>query len=267
MKLSTIFGLFGQLRFAIQVSTIPTLRVVFREPSLLLRPRTISRLFMAKAWESFGHFCDMNGRADKEALLTPNAYGVVLDLGAGHGHTVNYLDHSRVSKYIALEPNTFMHEHIRKMAEAAGYSEEAGSLVILSCGAEDIPTIIRETGRHGVDSLVSVLTLCSVPDPAITIHDLVEKILKPGGKFLFYEHVRSPQKDVVWLQNIWSPIWSTFFDGCSLGRDTVKYINDAGRWSMKDTVEKVDEDPENLFWHEAGKYVKAEGEEPQVVLI
>ncbi|TDL20388.1 hypothetical protein BD410DRAFT_725792 [Rickenella mellea] len=267
MKLSSIFGLFTDLRFAIQVTTIPALKVIFREPSLLLHPRELSRLFMAKLWERFGYFVDTNCRPSKEALITPNAHGVVLDLGAGHGHTVNYLDHSRVSKYIALEPNALMHEHIRKTANTAGYTEVAGSFAILSCGAEDIPTIIRETGRHGVDTIVSVLTLCSVPDPALTIHNLVEEILRPGGNFLFYEHVRSPLKDVIWWQNFWTPIWSTFFDGCVLGRDTVKYISDAGQWSLKDAVGKADEDPENLFWHQAGKYVKAADEEPQSVLI
>lgn len=45
-------------------------------------------------------------------LIRSRATGVVLDLGAGTGHSIGYLDLERVEKYIALEPNVLMHPKI-----------------------------------------------------------------------------------------------------------------------------------------------------------
>ena len=118
--------------------------------------------------------------------------------------------------YIALEPNLYMHSELRKVANAAGYTEEAGTLIILGCGAQDIQTINSAAGgAETVDTIISILTLCTVPSPRETIHDLVHYVLRPGGTFLFYEHVRSPLKEVQFWQDFWTPFWSRFFDGCS----------------------------------------------------
>jgi hypothetical protein len=38
---------------------------------------------MAHIWAVFGNSTDEGGRSTKEALITPNAYGVVLDIGVG----------------------------------------------------------------------------------------------------------------------------------------------------------------------------------------
>ena len=83
MKLSAALSILSDLRFAIQVAILPTLRAILHSPSLLLRPHALSRTFMANLWVSFGPGSDENGRPTKQRLITPNAYGVVLDLGAG----------------------------------------------------------------------------------------------------------------------------------------------------------------------------------------
>ena len=38
---------------------------------------------MSFAWVEMGDGIDQNGKIVKTALITPNAYGVVLDLGSG----------------------------------------------------------------------------------------------------------------------------------------------------------------------------------------
>ena len=38
---------------------------------------------MTHVWVPFGNGIDINARETKSSLLTPNAYGVVLDVGAG----------------------------------------------------------------------------------------------------------------------------------------------------------------------------------------
>jgi hypothetical protein len=83
MKLPTAFSLLLDIRAAIQFAFLPTLSAVRRNPGLLVRPQALSRTFMAHVWNGFGNPTDEGGRPAKQALITPNASGVVLDLGAG----------------------------------------------------------------------------------------------------------------------------------------------------------------------------------------
>jgi len=83
MKLSAAFSILLDLHFAIQIAFMPTLYTVLDSSSLLLRPSVLSRIFMAKLWIVVGNGVDTNGRPVKQQLITPNAYGVVLDIGAG----------------------------------------------------------------------------------------------------------------------------------------------------------------------------------------
>ncbi|KAJ3570736.1 hypothetical protein NP233_g4198 [Leucocoprinus birnbaumii] len=285
MKLSAAFSLFTDLRFAVQTALWPTIVSIWYNPYLLFNPQELSRTFMNHVWLVFGNGVDENGRPVKTQLITPHATGVVLDLGAGaepsdpllvlrtrrsdagwlgYGHTVNYLNHSKIAKYVALEPNVNMHDQIRLNASKAGYTESAGNLVILSCGAEDSKTILETLDYTQVDTIISVLTLCTVPNPQLTIQRLVLDVLKPGGTLLFYEHVLSPRKDVAWWQRFWAPLWAIGFDGCRMDRPSHLYVEEIKGWEGESEVwkqrsvwGKQGEDEENLFWHRAGRYVKA----------
>jgi hypothetical protein len=62
---------------------IPTLKDVWKQPSLLLHPITLSRIYMSHVWIPFGDGIDENARNSKQRLITPYATGVVLDVGAG----------------------------------------------------------------------------------------------------------------------------------------------------------------------------------------
>jgi hypothetical protein len=190
----------------------------------------------------------------------------------GHGHSVAYLNRARVSRYIALEPNVLMHEQIRAIANAAGYHESAGTLVILSCGAEDTNSILASLSLASppgqpqlIDTMISVLTLCSIPAPQKTVSNLVRDILKPGGQFLLYEHVLSKREDVAWWQRFWAPVWAIAFDGCRMDRPSDVWVSELavdgnGRgsaWRESRVWGKEGEDEENLFLHSVGRFVKA----------
>lgn len=185
----------------------------------------------------------------------------------GFGHLIQYLDCSKVIKYVALEPNTRMHSVLRQTAESAGFRESDGTLIILSCGAEDTTQILEALGGpHRVDTVTSVLALCSIPSPDRVITTLVRDTLKPGGQVLFYEHVLSPRTDVAWWQRFWTPLWGIFLDGCRLDCPThlhiseMKYVGADGKlvgmWDEGETWGKPGEEEENLWWHQAGRFVK-----------
>ena len=195
-------------------------------------------------------------------------------LGTGYGHSIQYLDRARVSRYIALEPNILMHNHIRAKANEAGFHESDGTLIILSFGAEDTQSILsslshQQHQQHPIDTMISVLTLCTVPDPQRTISKLIRDLLKPGGQLLYFEHILSPRPDVAWWQRFWAPVWACAFDGCRMDRPSDIWIRDlkitggggngdegSDVWMEWNIWDYPGEDEENLFRHSLGKFVK-----------
>ncbi|KAJ7888758.1 hypothetical protein B0H13DRAFT_2235032 [Mycena leptocephala] len=266
MKLSASVGLIvSDLLTGFTAAALPTLKAVFRKPSLVLHPKILSHIFMATVWEEFSEPVDEGARPAKIALITPNAKGVVLDIGAGFGHSTSYFDRTAVEAYIALEPNTLMHGAIRARAEKAGFSESDRSLLILGHGVEDSERIRADLDNANlkVDTLLSVMTLCSVPDPQRTVPHLVQKVLVPGGCLLFYEHVLSRRRDVAWWQRFWTPVWRLALGGCCLDRPTHLWIAEmqdqkrgGSMWSQQEVWGNEGEPEEYLFWHRLGKFVK-----------
>lgn len=156
-----------------------------------------------------------------------------------------------------------MHPFIRAEANLYNLHESDGTLVILSCGAEDALPILSALSNTQVDTIISILVLCSIPSPEGVIKTLVRDVLKPGGQYLFYEDVLSHREDVAWWQRFWTPLWSRFFDGCSLDRASHLIIRDLkdqehgeNVWREGELWNKPEEIEENVFWHQVGKFVK-----------
>jgi hypothetical protein len=147
-----------------------------------------------------------------------------------------------------------MHDKIIVNAAKAGFT--SSQIQIIGCGAEDIERIVQELGGEKVDTLVSILSLCGIPNAKDTLNALVRDALKPGGMFLFYEHVRcDPSPTLIWWQTLWTFFWEPVL-GCRLDNPTHVWIDSLEYWDKKEVWGKLPSEDPNLFWHRVGKYTK-----------
>ncbi|MBK8029796.1 MAG: class I SAM-dependent methyltransferase [Chloroflexi bacterium] len=151
----------------------------------------------------------------KRALLG-DLSGTVLEIGPGPATNLTY--YAPDVRWIGLEPNPAMFPYIEEAAQQLGRAVE------LHPGhAEDIPL-----GDASVDAVVGTLVLCSVDDPAQVLRE-VRRVLKPGGRYVFIEHVAAPRQSLLRrVQAIIRPVWKAVGDGCTLNRETWATIEQAG---------------------------------------
>lgn len=69
--------------YIVKATLRPFLKALSSKPGILLRPAQLSDLFFSILWKPMGEGIDANTAELKTSLITPNASGVVLDVGAG----------------------------------------------------------------------------------------------------------------------------------------------------------------------------------------
>jgi ubiquinone/menaquinone biosynthesis C-methylase UbiE len=70
--------------------------------------------------------------------------------------------------------------------------------------------------------------LCCVPSQKESLNEVL-RILKPGGRFLFIEHVAAPKGSRLRrMQNMVTPLWRRLGDGCHPNRETWNELEHAG---------------------------------------
>lgn len=180
----------------------------FRERPLLGR-------FNAAFFWAMGGYINWHLRHHKAtafAELPPT----VVELGSGVGANLRYLPDD--ARLIAIEPNPHMHGRLRRAARSHGVDLEIRSVV-----AERI-----DLPDASADAVISSLVLCSVRDPDAVLAE-VRRILRPGGRFSFAEHVvAAPATPTRWTQRILRRPWAWVFEGCSCERDLAGAIRSAG---------------------------------------
>ena len=150
------------------------------------------------------------GLADRRADLVAGARGATLELGAGTGLNLRHYP-AAVTDLVLAEPDRHMARRLRARLGEAGRPAE-----VVEAPAERLPF---EDGRF--DTVVVTLVLCTVQDPAQALEEIA-RVLKPGGRLLFIEHVRAPDGARLsrWQDRLERP-WGWFGGGCHPNRDTV----------------------------------------------
>jgi SAM-dependent methyltransferase len=151
-----------------------------------------------------------------EAALIRGLHGTVLEIGAGDGANFGFL--AEDVDWIGLEPDPRDTEALR--ANAARWGRRREPLVAV---AEAIPL-----PDASVDAVLSTLVLCSVDDQQKALEE-IRRVLRPGGAFVFVEHVAAPPRTLLCgVQRLATPLTSRFDRGCHLDRETVDSIRGSG---------------------------------------
>ena len=153
---------------------------------------------------------------DRKRRLFGAIEGDVLEIGPGTGPNLRY--YPQPARWIGVEPNPYMHAYLQRTAARLSRAAD-----IRLCGAETLPA-----AEASVDAVVSTLVLCSVSDPEAVLREIV-RVLKPGGRFVFVEHVAAPAGTRLrgW-QRFFHPLWRTLADGCRIDQNTAALIERAG---------------------------------------
>ena len=122
------------------------------------------------------------GQRETRRQLLSEAHGRVLELGAGSGVNLPHYTEA-VTELVVSEPSASMLAHLR--AELDDRGSRAGEWTLVQSGAEDLPF-----DDDSFDTVVATFILCTVPDPAAVLRE-IDRVLKPGGRYLFLEHVRA----------------------------------------------------------------------------
>ena len=149
--------------------------------------------------------------------ILPFAEGRILEIGVGPGVNFVHYDPAKVSKVYALEPNPGM----IRMAEQQRCRTKL-DVEFLDLPGERIPL-----GDGSVDTVVSTFTLCTIPGVVEAIRG-IRRVLRPGGKFIFFEHGLSPDPRVRRWQEWSEPLFQLAFEGCHVTRDIPSLIRDGG---------------------------------------
>lgn len=147
----------------------------------------------------------------RRAALAP-ARGRTLEIGAGTGLNLDHYGPD-ATEIVFTEPEEPMADRLRaKLTKGE----------VIAASADALPF-----DDDSFDTVVSTLVLCTVPDQDRTLEE-VRRVLKPGGRLLFLEHVRSHEAKSAKWQDRFTPLWKVVGHGCHPNRDTAAALTRNG---------------------------------------
>lgn len=203
---------------------------------------------MANLWEKYAvprfirFACSMPAVMKDRSEIVPRASGKVLELGCGGGINLQFYDRSKVESLTGLDPSAELLDYTRSEAKDRGFDMD-----ILDGIGEAMPF-----EDASFDTVLTTFTLCSVQDGKQVLKEM-RRVLKPGGKLVFLEHGRAPDKGPEkWQQRI-EPVWKHIAGGCHLHRPVSKLIEANGFTLGDNGGHYAPKTPRWLGWMEFGE--------------
>ena len=152
------------------------------------------------------------GMARVRRELLAEARGAVLEIGAGTGLNLPHYP-GGLDELVLAEPGARIGGHIDLDRAPTG----------VPVRLELAPAEYLPFDDGSFDTVVSTLVLCTVTDPQRAVAEAA-RVLRPGGRLLFLEHVRADPGVRRTLQRRSARPWASFADGCRCDRDTLSTI-------------------------------------------
>lgn len=143
--------------------------------------------------------------------IIPRAFGNVLEIGYGTGVNFQYYNLTNVKKITALDAQT----------STVSTNTEL-PIEFFKGQAENLPF-----EDESFDTVVETLVFCSVKNLDAAINEVL-RVLKPGGIFIFMDHVLPEGKNMAALFKVTNTVWPKIAGGCNLTREPHKLIAASG---------------------------------------
>jgi SAM-dependent methyltransferase len=158
----------------------------------------------------------VRGVAEQRRIALAPVRGSVLEIGFGFGASVPFYPRG-VHELTALEPSAGMLRRAEKSIASPPFPVN-----LLRASAEEMPL-----GDGSFDAVVSNWTLCTISDPARALRE-VQRVLKPGGRFLFVEHGLASDPRVARWQTRLTPLHRLLTGGCCLDLPVATLLEESG---------------------------------------
>ena len=165
--------------------------------------------------------------------LLKDVDGRVLEIGAGTGASLELYPDRATLEIVFSEPDKGMRVQLERKLERSFRLH----VKVISSASECIDS------PDGIFDYVFVsLVCCSMQDVGKSLSE-INRVLKPGGRFIFLEHVAAPEGSVLgkW-QNRLNFFWRKIAGNCHLNRETERHIVEAGftiQNIRRDTIRKA----------------------------
>jgi ubiquinone/menaquinone biosynthesis C-methylase UbiE len=176
---------------------------------------SLRKTIFAAIYDPMSRASEEAGMREMRHGLLAEAGGSVLEIGAGTGANLAHYD-DEVETLVFTEPEPAMLRRLQRKTR-----EHVPQAEVVQAPAEDLPF-----EDDSFDSVVSTLVLCGVDDQARSLRE-IRRVLRPGGRLLFLEHVRSDDPGLARLQDRITPL-NRFFFGCDCNRSTLATIEATG---------------------------------------
>jgi ubiquinone/menaquinone biosynthesis C-methylase UbiE len=173
----------------------------------------LKRLFLwlyAATYDVFNGPAERAGLREQRHDLLARATGATIEIGAGTGLNLTHYPPA-VTRLALIEPDPHMSRRLRRRAAQLGRDAE-----ILDATVDQLPF-----PDASFDTAVVSFTLCSVPDEQAALSEIT-RVLAPGGRLLFFEHVRSADPRIAAKQDKMPFPYPLI--GCHPNRDTLREI-------------------------------------------